>query len=113
MVALHACSNASAETKLGLRIRDKAGGLGPVVTVIIIMAKPDPELLPIQRPRCLKCSMRVIATDVTPTPCGFEHRTFECLKCGHSETRRLAADPVKTHAADGWLKGELGQSAEE
>jgi hypothetical protein len=41
-------------------------------------------------------------------PGGFENRAFECPKCGHSETRKLAADPLKTDAL-GWLSGELGR----
>jgi hypothetical protein len=45
---------------------------------------------------------------VSDEPNGFESRAFECSKCGHSETRRLAADPLKTDAL-GWLSGELGR----
>jgi hypothetical protein len=43
---------------------------------------------------------------------GFENRTFGCRKCHHSETRLLAADPMKTGAA-GWLSGELGRPEQE
>jgi hypothetical protein len=39
---------------------------------------------------------------------GFENRTFECLKCHHTETRLLAADPMKT-GTTGWLLGELAR----
>ena len=56
--------------------------------------KPDPELLPIQRPRCPKCPMRMVSTAVTAAAEGFEDRTFECMKCGHVETRRMLADPL-------------------
>jgi hypothetical protein len=77
------------------------------------MAKIDLELLPIQRPHCLKCTMRMATTEVTSGPEGFEHRTFECRKCGHTEIKKMAVDPVATHIADGWLKGELGQSSQE
>ena len=72
------------------------------------MRKPDPELLPIQRPRCPKCQMRMMSIGIEDGPDGYENRTFECLKCHHTETRLLAADPFKTDAA-GWLLGELGR----
>jgi tRNA(Ile2) C34 agmatinyltransferase TiaS len=70
--------------------------------------KPDPELLPIQRPRCPKCQMRMRTAGVSDGPDGFENRAFECAKCGHKETRTLASDPLKTNAV-GWLSGELGR----
>jgi hypothetical protein len=57
--------------------------------------------------------MRMKTTDVTQAADGYEERTFECKKCNHAETRMLVVDPVKTHIADGWLKGELGQSTDE
>ena len=55
--------------------------------------KPDPELLPIHRPRCPKCQMRMITTAICDGPEGFEHRTFKCLKCAHTDERALASDP--------------------
>jgi hypothetical protein len=73
----------------------------------------DPELLSINRPRCPKCGMRMVRTPVTVAAEGFEYRTFECLKCGHGETKKMPADPVMTQVADGWLKSELGQSLED
>jgi hypothetical protein len=72
------------------------------------MRKPDPELLPIQRPRCPQCQARMLTTKVANAPDGFENRTFECPKCHHTETRLLSADPLKGGAA-GWLAGELGR----
>jgi hypothetical protein len=72
--------------------------------------KLDPELLPIGRPRCVKCQKRMVTTDVSPGPEGFEHRTFECLKCGHVDSKVLASDPLKSDAI-GWLLGELGRDA--
>jgi hypothetical protein len=72
------------------------------------MTKPDPELLPIHRPRCPRCTMRMISAAVEKAPRkGFENRTFECFKCGHTETKMMAADPVTTGIAKGWLNGEL------
>jgi tRNA(Ile2) C34 agmatinyltransferase TiaS len=56
--------------------------------------KPDPELLPVHRPRCPDCQMRMRATDLSCGPEGFKHRTFECPKCGHLETRIVASDPA-------------------
>jgi hypothetical protein len=44
-----------------------------------------------------------------PEPDGMETRAFECLKCGHRETRSIVADPMKTGNATGWISGELGK----
>jgi hypothetical protein len=72
--------------------------------------RPDPELLPIGRPRCLKCNVRMITADVSAGPEGFERRTFECLKCGDTDSKVIPCDPLKSNAV-GWLSGELGHSA--
>jgi hypothetical protein len=72
------------------------------------MRKPDQELLPIQRPRCPGCQVRMLTVGVADAPDGFETRTFGCRKCHRTETRLLAADPMKTGAM-GWLSGELGR----
>jgi hypothetical protein len=48
--------------------------------------------------------------DVSPGPEGFERRTFECRKCGHTESKVIARDPLKSEAV-GWLSGELGPEA--
>jgi hypothetical protein len=53
----------------------------------------------------------MMSTAVAPAARGFEDRTFGCMKCGCSETRKMVADPVIIGAADGWLNGELGRSA--
>jgi hypothetical protein len=68
--------------------------------------KPDPELLPLGRPRCPACSTRMLTVAIRPGPEGFEHRTFECLRCGHTEKKILACDPLRSSAV-GWLAGEL------
>jgi hypothetical protein len=83
----------------------------PKLVLFLPMAtvrKPDPELLPIGRPRCPKCAMRMLTANVQPGPEGFEHRTFECLRCGHSDKKVIACDPLKSGAV-GWLAGELGR----
>ena len=72
------------------------------------MRKPDPELLPVHRPRCPRCQARMLTLGVEDAPDGFENRTFGCRKCHRTETRLLAADPMKTGAV-GWLSGELGR----
>jgi hypothetical protein len=75
-----------------------------------VMRTPDPELLPIQRPRWPKCQMRMVTIAFAPDAKGFERRTFECLKCHHAETRLMVADPIKSSAVTGWVSGELGRS---
>jgi hypothetical protein len=36
----------------------------------------------------------MITTALSEGPEGFQHRSFECLKCGHSEKKVVAIDPV-------------------
>ena len=48
----------------------------------------------------------MITTAVSDGPGGLEQRTFECAKCGHTETRAVAYDPLESNAV-GWIKGEL------
>jgi hypothetical protein len=50
----------------------------------------------------------MVTTDVSLGPEGFEHRTFECLKCGHTNSKMIACDPLRSDAI-GWLLGELGR----
>ena len=71
------------------------------------MGKPAPELLPpIKPPRCPRCQARMLTIDVSPGPDGFEHRTFECITCGHTQETVIACDPLRSNAV-GWTKGEL------
>ncbi|MET4384840.1 rubredoxin [Bradyrhizobium sp. F1.4.3] len=70
------------------------------------MPKPDPELLPI-RPRCPECQMRMISTNVVAEANGFEDRTFQCSKCGHIETRRMATGPLALPPDVAGTKGRL------
>ena len=67
--------------------------------------RPDPELLPIHRPRCPDCQARMITVAIASGPDGFEQRTFECGKCGHSESALVARDPFSSDSA-GWIAGE-------
>jgi hypothetical protein len=48
----------------------------------------------------------MITFAVADGPECFEQRTFECARCGHTETRTLASDPLNSDAV-GWTKGEL------
>ena len=74
------------------------------------MRKPDPELLPIQRPRCPTCQIRMFSLGIVDGPEGYETRIFECLKCRHSEAKQYACDPLQTSVV-GWLSGELGKTS--
>jgi hypothetical protein len=48
----------------------------------------------------------MITAAVLEGPAGFEHRTFKCLKCAHTDELVLISDPLKSSAA-GWIKSEL------
>ena len=63
--------------------------------------RPEPTLIPIERPRCPKCSNRMMLASISPAAEGFDSRTFECAKCDHTLTRTVARDPMKSEAA-GW-----------
>jgi hypothetical protein len=76
------------------------------VDVMLGVEKPPPELLPINRPRCPACQARMITSAIADGPEGFEQRTFECAKCGHTEMRTMASDPLNSNAV-GWTEGEL------
>ena len=39
-------------------------------------------------------------------PSGFDHRTFECPKCGRVDTVVVSNDPMTSDML-GWLAGEL------
>ena len=68
--------------------------------------RPEPSLLPIERPRCPKCQARMMLARISPGPAGYDSRTFECAKCDHVLTVKVAPDPMKSDKA-GWIAGEL------
>jgi hypothetical protein len=70
------------------------------------LEKHNPELLPIGRPRCPECQTRMITAALVQGPEGFEHRTFECLHCGHTEEKVVAVDPLRSNAV-GWVNSDL------
>jgi hypothetical protein len=56
--------------------------------------RPDPSLIPIERPRCPKCQGRTMLTRIEPGPDSSDLRTFECSKCEHVY-KVQAEDPTK------------------
>src|SRR5579863_5840107 len=96
------CSDYAAPLGTELRLQF-APWLGPVMRM---WKTSDPELLPIGRSRCPKCQTRMVTAAVEEGPEGFEHRSFECSNCGHSEQNVIASDPMNTNAL-GWLNSEL------
>ena len=48
----------------------------------------------------------MITSAVSDRPEGLEQRTFECKQCGHTDTRTVVYDPLKSNAV-GWIEGEL------
>jgi hypothetical protein len=57
--------------------------------------RPDPSLLPIERPRCPTCQGRMMLARIEPGPNGSDLRTFECSKCEHVH-KVLAEGPMKS-----------------
>jgi hypothetical protein len=67
--------------------------------------RPDPSLLPIERPRCPRCHGRMMLARIQPGPTGSEIRTFECPKCEHVQ-KMLVEDALKSANA-GWIAGGI------
>jgi hypothetical protein len=65
-----------------------------------------PSLMPIERPRCPKCTSRMHLARIMPGPKGFDIRNFECQNCVHVVALTVATDPMRSDKA-GWLAGEL------
>jgi hypothetical protein len=57
----------------------------------------NPNLIPIERPRCTRCQTRMMLARIEPLGDGSEKRTFECPKCYFIETK-IADDPLKSDA---------------
>ena len=53
----------------------------------------DHLLMPIERPNCARCRIRMNLTSIAPRKDHSEIRVFECPKCSVLETR-LIADPL-------------------
>jgi hypothetical protein len=71
--------------------------------------KPDPSILPVRRPTCSRCNVKMAAISAAAGPEGFETYTFECNRCGLRDVKIIACDPLKSDAI-GWASGELGRS---
>jgi hypothetical protein len=52
-------------------------------------------LSPIERPRCLRCRMRMNLASIVPRPDRSEKRTFECPKCNFIDTK-VVSDPIRS-----------------
>jgi hypothetical protein len=68
--------------------------------------RPEPSLIPIERPRCARCQARMTLARIEPGPNHSDLRTFECPKCEHVH-RVIAEDPLKSGTAAGWTHSEL------
>ena len=63
-------------------------------SVIAMSTRPDPSLLPIERPRCPRCQFRMALISLEQRSDHSEKRTFECPKCSHVDTKVLP-DPLR------------------
>lgn len=68
--------------------------------------RPEPSLLPIERPRCPKCQAgRMMLGRIEPAPAGADLRTFECPKCEYVH-KVLVDDPFQS-AKTRWTNSDL------
>ena len=67
---------------------------------------PESSLGMIKRPHCPKCQVRMMLVGIKSSSTGPDLRTFACSKC-ELAYNALAADPMKSNKAAGWLKSEL------
>jgi hypothetical protein len=56
---------------------------------------------------CPKCQGPMMLARIMPGRLKFDLRTFECVSCDHVEKTLVAADPISSADALGWLLGEL------
>jgi hypothetical protein len=68
-------------------------------------SRPEPSLIPIERPRCSKCQGRMMLVGIELGPNNSDLRSFECPKC-ESVLRKMVEDPLKS-AGTGWAAGGL------
>jgi hypothetical protein len=65
------------------------------------------HLSAIERPRCPACDhQRMLLSKIEAGPAGFDHRTFECQKCGRVQTTIISKDPMESGVRE-WFGGEL------
>ncbi len=67
---------------------------------------PTPPIAAVSDP-CPKCQGPMMLARVKPGRLNFDLRTFECVRCNHIERTLVAADPMRSSDALGWLLGEL------
>jgi ribosomal protein S27AE len=65
-----------------------------------------PSLTTIERPRCSRCTSRMMLARIVRGPVTFENRRFECPKCNYVQNQIVATDPMQS-AYLGWLAEEL------
>jgi hypothetical protein len=75
------------------------------------MSEAHNSLPSLERPSCPHCQVEMALERVSAGPIDFEKRLFKCRKCNHVETELVAADPLNSKAAAGWISGELGRNA--
>jgi hypothetical protein len=66
--------------------------------------RPEPSLLPIERPRCPKCQGRMMLARIERGSNHSDLRSFECPKCAHV-LKTVVEDPMKLGNA--WIKSGL------
>jgi hypothetical protein len=71
-------------------------------------SRVTPTLFPLsvlEHPRCPRCQLRMVVVAIEPAAAGRDFRTFECVRCEHTETI-IVDDPIKSQEV-GWLTSEL------
>ena len=87
-------------TESAARSRLKSGGHHMPLSHI----RPEPSLLPIERPPCPKCQGHMMLATIEPGPgAGSDQLTFKCRKCEHVH-KMLVGDPMKSA---GWQHSGL------
>jgi hypothetical protein len=61
------------------------------------LSRPVPSLLPIECPKCPRCSFRMALAKAEQRPDHSEKRMFECEKCSFIDTK-IVPDPLKSDA---------------